>query len=226
MSRSTRWWGVLAVACMAAAPTGAQSQELADFDYENLSFRGIGFDWGYLYPTRVERAQSFTAKFDLGYLGPGLRIMPSVSYWTAPFKGDEVSELEDRVGILVADQTGAPAPPIDLGVIDWTDVVLGLDAHVVWSLPANLLSFAGLGVSTHVLNGDGDAINGTFVEDLLDSVTAGVNLHAGLEYPVSDAFRLTGQARYEVMGDLQYLQLRVGAQFMWGDIAPGEERGG
>ena len=74
------------------------------------------------------------------------------------------------------------------------------------------------------MNGNGTAINGTFVEDLLDSVTAGFNLHAGLEYPLSDRFRLNGQGRYEVLGDLQYFQLRFGAQFMIGENAPGEER--
>jgi len=226
MRRSGRvvWTVVAALALI--APGQLQGQDLADFDYENLSFRGVGFDWGYLYPSRVENTQSFTAKFDLGYLGPGLRIQPHVTYWTAPFKSSEVTELEDRVASLVANQTGAPAPAVDLGTIDWTDVSIGLDSHVVWSLPADVLSFAGLGVAAHVLNGDGAAINGTFIEDLLDSVTAGVNLHLGLEYPVTNAFRISSQARYEVMGDLQYLQLRFGGQFTFGELAPGEERGG
>jgi opacity protein-like surface antigen len=87
-----------------------------------------------------------------------------------------------------------------------------------------VLTFAGAGASAHLLNGDGAAINGTFVEDLLDSVTAGFNLHAGLEYPVTDRFRVYGQGRYEVLGDLQYVQVRTGLQFMIGGPAPGEER--
>ncbi len=213
-------WTALALALLTAPAAG---QDLADFDYENLSFRGVGVEWGWLVPTRVEPAQTLGVRMDLGYLGPGLRIMPGVTYWTSPFEASEVEELEGRVASLVQSQTGEPAPPVDLGVIDWTDVALSLDAHVVWRVPFGLLTYAGAGAAAHILNGDGAAINGTFVEDLLDSVTAGFNLHVGVEYPASRRFRLFGRSRYEVLGDLQYLQLSIGGQFMIGDPAPGEE---
>jgi hypothetical protein len=215
--------GSVAVLVSALAPGSAEAQDLADFDYENLSFRGVGLEWGYLFPTRVEATQSVGIRMDLGYLGPGVRIVPSVSYWSSRFKSSEVQELEDQVGSLIADQTDGPVPPVDLGVIDWSDVVLSLDAQAVWQVPYGVLTFAGLGVSAHVLNGDGEAINGTFVEDLLDSVTAGFNLHAGLEYPM-DRFRPYAAGRYEIQGDLQYFEIRLGGQIMFGPSAPGEER--
>jgi opacity protein-like surface antigen len=203
---------------------GAGAQDLADFDYTNLSFRGVGVEWGYLFPTRVEPTQSVGVRVDMGYLGPGVRIVPSVTYWSSRFKRSEVAKLEDRVAELVVTQTGEPRPQVDLGDIDWSDVALALDAQVVWRVPYGMLTFAGLGAAAHILNGHGAAINGTFVEDLLDSVTAGFNLHAGLEYPATDHVRIYGQGRYEVLGDLQYFQLRFGTQLMIGRPAPGEER--
>lgn len=215
---------VAAMLGVGAGPNVAKGQELADFDYENLSLRGFGFEWGYLYPSRVDPTESYGLRIDLGYLGPGLRIVPSVTYWKAPFQAAEIEELEDRVAGLVQAQSGGPAPTVDLGTIEWSDVAVGVDAQVMWSIPFNFLSFAGLGVAAHVMNGSGAAIDGTFVEDLLDSVTAGFNLHAGLEYPVSDRFRLNGQGRYEVLGDLQYFHIRFGAQIMIGANAPGEVR--
>jgi len=218
----------LACACVASvvclAPRGVSAQDLADFDYENLSFRGVGLEVGYLVPSRVEATPSIGLRMDLGYLGPGVRILPGFSYWKSTFKDSEVGELEDRVASLVADQVGGPPPPVDLGTIDWSDIVLSLDAQVVWRVPFDVLTFAGMGASVHMLDGDGAAINGTFVEDLLDSVTAGVNLHAGLEYPVAQRFRVYSQGRYEVMGDLQYFEVRLGAQIMTGRPAPGEVR--
>ena len=220
--RFSMWVIVTAVVGVAAGPNGAKAQEIADFDYENLSLRGLGFEWGYSYPSRVERTQSYGLRIDMGYLGPGLRIVPSVTYWKAPFQAAEIGELEARVAGLVQAQSGGAAPSVDLGTIKWSDVVLALDTHVVWSIPFGFLSFGGLGIAAHVMNGDGAAISGTFVEDLLDSVTAGFNLHAGLEYPVRDRFRLNGQGRYEVLGDLQYFQMRFGAQLMIGENAPGE----
>ena len=67
------------------------AQDLADYDYENLSFRGIGLEWGYMVPTRVESTQSMGIRVDLGYLGPGLRIVPGVSYWSSPLEKSERS---------------------------------------------------------------------------------------------------------------------------------------
>lgn len=215
-----------AVGLSATVPNAAESQDLADFDYENLSLRGLGFEWGYAYPSRVERMESYGLRIDMGYLGPGLRIVPNVTYWKSPFQGAEIEKLETRVARFVEDQEGGPAPTVDLGTIDWSDVVVGVDAQVMWSIPWGFLSFGGLGIAAHVMNGDGAAINGTFIEDLLDSVAAGFNLHAGLEYSVSSRFRINGQGRYEVLGDLQYFQMRFGSQIMIGDNAPGERPAG
>ena len=208
---------------LALSVQASAAQSLADYDYTNLKFRGLGVEWGYLYPTRVDPTQSVGVRMDLGYLGPGVRVVPSVTYWSSRFKRSEVAKFENRVADLVAAQTGE-RPNVDLGEIDWSDVELALDAHVVWRVPFGILTYAGMGASAHVLNGKGAAIDGTFVQDLLDVVTAGFDVHGGLEYPVSDRVRFYGQARYDVLQHLRYFQLRFGTQFMIGKPAPGEER--
>lgn len=220
---AARALGVLALVCL-LAPGRVAAQDLADLDYENLAFRGFGFDWGYLWPTRVERTASVGMRFDMGYAGPGLRIVPSLTYWSSPLQRGEIRELEDRIGSLIADQTGGPPPALDLGQIEWRDIAIGVDAHVVWDSLFDVLTFGGLGVTAHVLDGDGDAITGTFIDDLLDSVTAGFNLHLGAEYPVTPRFRLYTIGKYEVLSDIQYFTARVGWQIMTGPNAPGEER--
>jgi hypothetical protein len=113
---------------------------------------------------------------------------------------------------------------VDLGTIEYSDFILSMDSHFVWSIPLDLLTFAGGGLSLHVMDGDGEAIQGTFVEDLLDSVKPGFNLHGGLEYPVSDGFRVYGLGRYELMEDLRYFEVRFGLQVMLTGPASGEER--
>lgn len=198
-------------------------QELADLDYDNLRFRGFGVDWGYLWPNRVEGTGSVALRLDLGYAGPGLRIVPSVTYWSSALERGEITELEDRIASLVSQQGGGPAT-VDLGTIEWRDVAIGVDAHVVWDSLFDVLTYGGLGVAAHVLDGRGSAIDGTLIDDLLDSVTAGFNLHFGMEYPVSDRFRLYTVGKYEVMSDLQYFTVRAGWQVMTGPSAPGEER--
>jgi hypothetical protein len=205
-------------------PLPASAQDLADLDYEHLSFRGFGFDAGYLWPTRVDPTYSLGLRIDMGYAGPGLRIVPNVTYWSSSLVGSEVTELEDRISQLIADQNGAAPAVLNLGVVDWRDVAIGVDAHIVWDSLFDLLTYGGLGVAAHIMSGDGAAIDGTFIEDALDSVTAGFNLHFGVEYPVTEGFRLYSVAKYEVMSDLQFFHVRAGWQLMTGPNAPGEER--
>lgn len=212
-----------ALAALMAVPVAAQ--DVADIDYEHLSFRGIAPEWGYLWPNRMDAAQSYGVRVDMGYMGPGLRITPSITYWKSRFDQSEVAEFEDRVADLVEQQNpGSPRPNVDLGTIEYRDIAIGVDAHVVWEVPFDLLTFGGLGVTAHIVDGEGAAISNTFVEDLLDSVEPGFNLHFGAEYPVTERMRLYTVGRYEVMPDLQYLQVRVGWQFMFAPNAPGEGR--
>lgn len=214
----------IAAALLWAAP--ATGQDLADFDYEDLSFRGLAFDAGYIWPDRVDPVESLGIRIDLGYLGPGLRILPRISFWESYLDAAEVARLEGRVESLVDGATppSTPSVDVDLGRIAWSDLTIGMDAQLVWSIPFDLLSFAGIGVAAHIQNGSGPAIDGTFVEDLLDGTVAGVNAHAGLEYPISDRVRIYSTARYELMGDLKYFQLGGGLQIMFTGPAPGEER--
>jgi hypothetical protein len=213
----------MAACVLLLAPTRAQGQELADLDYEYLSFRGFGLDWGYLWPNRIQRAGSVGLRIDMGYAGPGLRIMPHFGYWSSPLEQREITEFEDRIEALITAQSGT-SPQLDLGEIRWRDFAMGVDAHVVWDSLLDFLTYGGIGVTAHVLDGDGDAIADTFIDDLLDSVTAGINLHFGLEYPVNERLRLYSVSRYEVMSDLQYFTVRGGFQIMTGPGAPGEGR--
>mgnify|MGYP002623694801 FL=1 len=215
---------LVAATLLPVGVTGASAQDIADIDYEHLSFRAIAPEVGYLWPNRIEPTESFGIRVDMGYMGPGLRVTPSLTYWSSRWKDAEVAEFAERVAQLVADQTGGPPPALDLGTIDYSDLAIGVDAHVVWEVPFDLLTYGGLGFAAHFVDGDGAAINGTFVEDLIDSVEPGFNLHVGAEYPVTERMRLYTVGRYEVMPDLQYFQVRVGWQFMFAPNAPGEGR--
>ena len=223
--RADAMWKLVLAAVVILSPAGAGSQELADYDYANLSFRGVLAEGGYIFANNVENTEMFALRFDLGFLGPGFRIVPGVAFWTSRMAPDEVDDFEARLAALNAIQ-GGTAPPggFDLGSIDRDDVVISVDGHYMWSVPLDLLLWTGVGVSAHFLNGSGPAVNGTFVEDLLDSVSAGFNVHGGLEYPVTDRFRLYGGSKFEVLGDLRYVELRFGLSYIWGELVQGEAR--
>lgn len=206
---------LLTALALLLAPLGASAQGLADYDYENLTFRGIGFDYGYIWPSKVAAAPLYSARIDLGYLGPGVRIAPTISYWSSKFQRSELERLADRLEQLpVLREQNVTIDAADLGTVEWSDLSLGIDAHMVWTTPIALMTFIGANLGVHALNGRGDAIADTFVEDLLDSTTAGAGVMAGVEYQLMSRLRIYGEARYTLLSDVHYPSLRAGAALM------------
>lgn len=213
MNRRVRATTMLFFALCAARPAAAQT--MADYDYENLTFRGIGFDYGYIWPTKVESTPAYSVRLDLGFLGPGVRISPSVTYWSSAFRASEVERLASQINRLPAlrDQ-GVTITAADLGTIKWSDLTIGLDAHLLWTTPVGVFTYVGAGVALHALNGQGTFVDKTFVEDLLDSTTAGIALMGGVEYEPIALLRVYGEARYTIVSDVRFPGLRIGGALM------------
>lgn len=193
-----------------ATPAHGQTT-LADYDYVHLEFRGVGLDVGHLWADKVRNTQLYSVRVDLGYLGPGVRIIPSISYWRSEFTREQLDMLADRIG----QTAGVDLSADDLGPIQWSDISLSLDGHFVWNTPVRVLTFVGAGFGLHALNGQGEAIRATFVEDLLDSIAVSLAPIAGFEFEVMPRFRVYGEGRYTILNAIQYLSTRAGVQFMF-----------
>jgi len=74
-------------------------------------------------------------------------------------------------------------------------------------------AYIGTGISVHVRNGGGAAINGTFVEDALDVITAGLNGTMGFEFNLSHAWRFTLDGRGVLSSGLKTVSLRTGIMY-------------
>ena len=53
------------------------------------------------------------------------------------------------------------------------------------------------------------------MEDLLDSTTPGFALMAGVENQPLARLRIFGEARYTMLSDVHYPELKIGAALMW-----------
>ncbi len=201
----------------------AHAQSIADYDYENLSFRGIGFDLGRIWPNKVQSTETYTVRLDFGFLGPDVRVVPSISYWSSTFKPRELERLATQLNRLPSLQDrGITVTAAELGKIDWSALSLSMDAQFVFTIPWNVFTYVGAGVGLYALNGKGTVISNTLWEDLLDSVSAGGALMAGAEVPFSKNFRLYGELRYTLLTDVRYPGFRVGGAFM----LPSSQTGG
>lgn len=188
---------------------------MADYDYENLAFRGIGVDYGYIWPSKVAATAAYSARFDLGFLGPGIRIVPGITYWSSHFRATELNRLAGQINRLQAlREQNVTVKASDLGEITWSDLSVGVDAHLLWTTAVGVYTYVGAGLAVHVLNGQGTFIENTFVEDLLDSTSAGFAIMGGLEAQPIARLRLYGEARYTVVSDVRFPGLRIGAALM------------
>lgn len=206
----SRW--ILPVLGMLLLPAVASAQALEDYDYEHLSFRGIGLDFGYLWPSKVEPAPAYSVRLDLGYLGPGVRIVPSISYWSSRLRLEELERLADQLNRLEPlRQRGVIVSAAELGEIEWSDLSLGVDGHYVWATDGGrIFPYVGAGAGVHAFNGGGRSIADTFIEDLLDSVTAGASGLAGVEVEPLHRLRIYAEARYTLASDVHYPSVRIG----------------
>ena len=193
-----------------AGHAGAQS--LADYDYENLALRGAGLDFGYIWADKILDTEAYGVRLDLGYLGPGVRIVPSLSYWSSRYTRPELDSLAARIN----QETGSIITGADLDPVKWSDLSFSLDAQFVWNTPLMVLTFLGAGAGLHALNGQGAAVDDTFVEDLMDSITAGVNALAGLEFEPVSGIRVYAEGRYTALNSIQYVSAKGGLQLMFG----------
>jgi hypothetical protein len=198
-----------AAALVSASPLAAQDRP-EDYHVENLAFQGAGVFLFGLVPARSEPTLGAQLRVDLGEVAPSLRIAPSLTYWGSEYRDSELEELARRVEAL-CERGGSPCPGIDLGEVRVSDLSLGVDAQYLWTTSLGVEPYAGAGVSLHLLNGSGDLIEDTFVEDILDGITPGVSAHAGIEIPLASGLRLHGELRAELAGSASWLGAGVGA---------------
>lgn len=186
-------------------PASMAAQTLEDYDYENLQFRGIGAEVGYVVPWNIEPALSIGIRGDMGFVGPHVRISPAIRYWSSHLRDAEVERLATQfIEICTRRAPGNCPGTLDLGEVSRSDLELSADAHIIPDVPSPLIPYGGGGFSLHLLNGGGESIADTFVEDLLDTVAPGVNLLGGVLFRPASVVQIMAEARLSLTSDVQF----------------------
>lgn len=203
------WGGSL----FAASPLVAQG--LAEYDYENLRLRGVGAEIFFVSANGVDETLGIGARLDLGFLGPKVRVVPRFAFWDSELEEAELDSLATQLEDLVVEQNpGEPRPEIDLGAVDRDALIFGVDLHWLPGVDDPVRPYLGVGGELYVLSGAGDAIEGTFVEDGLDLLTAGVSGVAGLEFQLRGGLTFYGELRGSLVADVRSVALTAGIAYL------------
>jgi hypothetical protein len=192
---------------------------LNQFSYDELRLSGIQLDVGVLGASELTGATVGGLRVDYGRIAPRVRLLLGLSYFRSQFDQASRQRFEARLDSIV---NPGSADSIDLGRIALGDIVGDVDFQFVFPQGRGITAYVGAGVSIHARNGSGSAINGTFVEDALDVITAGLNGTIGFEFNLSRAWRFTLDGRGVLSSGLKTVSLRSGIMYR---LKAGREQG-
>ncbi|HEX9346987.1 MAG TPA: hypothetical protein VF919_05400 [Gemmatimonadales bacterium] len=183
---------------------------LNQFSYDNLRLSGIQLDAGLLGASDLTGATVGGLRIDYGRIAPKVRLLLGLSYFHSRFDQQAINRFERRLDSIVNPST---PDSINLGRISLSDIIGDIDFQFVFPQGHGVTAYLGTGISIHARNGSGAAINGTFMEDALDVITAGLNGTMGFEFNLSHAWRFTVDGRGVLSSGLRSVSLRTGIMY-------------
>jgi hypothetical protein len=196
---------VLGLLLLASAGS-ASAQKLEDYDYTNLGFRAIGMEARWVDASQNESTVGIGVRVDMGFLGPYIRIVPRAGWWSAKVNDSSVSELERQLEVV----SNLPPGSISLGSLERTAWNLGFDAQ--WTLQeAALAPYLGVGADLYLLDDDGAAIDGTFLDSVV--ITAGISGVIGAELNFLDRWRVYSELRGTLVTDASNASAGLGLAY-------------
>ena len=217
---AVRTAAVLALLLTAEPPNRLTAQGvLNQFSYDNLRLSGIQLDAGLLGASDLTGATVGGLRVDYGRIAPKVRLLLGLSYFHSRFDQQAINRFEQRLDSIVNPST---PDSINLGRISLSDIIGDIDFQFVFPQGHGVTAYLGTGISIHARNGSGAAINGTFMEDALDVITAGLNGTMGFEFNLSHAWRFTVDGRGMLSSGLRSVSLRTGIMYR---LRGGREQG-
>lgn len=184
---------------------------LEQFSYDDLRPSGLQLDVGVLGSTDLTGAVVGGARLDYGFVAPKVRVLLGLSYFRSEFDNEARARFERRIRELVIDPSGDDM--IRVGRIHWSDLIADLDLQYVIPQGSAVWTYVGVGFGVHFRNGSGAAIDGTFVEDALDGISAALNATLGAEIALGAGWRVAFDGRGVVSPDLSTVSVRTGLMY-------------
>ena len=189
----------------------------ARLNLDKLKLAALGTSVGPVAPTGTVPTVAYSLHADYGEISPHWRVVFTATYWDTRYKADVVKRLENKLRESIVDTTRTAF--FAIGRIKVSDIAVGGDLR--WTPHAGAIRpYIGGGLLAHVVNVEGKAIEGTFVESALDNIAAGFSAVTGVDVTFARHLAIGVQGRYDLTSGVRYGSLRaVGSYFF--DVAPG-----
>ena len=185
---------------------------LSRFSYDNLKPSALQLDLGPVGGNNIRGTLTGGVRLDYGLIAPRIRLLFGLSYFKADFSSAARARFEQRLRSVVIDPTADDT--IRLGRITWSDVTGDVDLQYVLPQGRAVTTYLGIGLGAHIRHGSGPAIDGTFVQDALNSITAGLNGTIGTEIGAK-RWRFIVEARGVLSSGVSTVSLRSGVTYRW-----------
>jgi hypothetical protein len=222
-SRTVGPWIPLALLLLSGGPPDRLFAQgfLSQFSYDNLKPSALQLDLGPVGGNNIRGALTGGMRLDYGLIAPHVRVLLGLSYYKADFSSAARARFEQRLRSVVIDPAGDDT--IRLGRITWSDVTGDVDLQYVLPQGRGVTAYLGIGLGAHIRHSSGPAINGTFVQDALNSITAGLNGTIGVEVGAK-RWRFTLDGRGVLSSGVSTVSLRSGVMYRWGGGEGGGDR--
>ena len=184
---------------------------------DKLRLAALGTSIGPVAPTGTVPTVAYSLHADYGEISPRWRVVFTATYWDTRYKADVVKRLENKLRESIVDTTRTAT--FVIGRIKISDIAVGGDLR--WTPRAGAIRpYVGGGILAHVVNVEGKAIQGTFIESALDNIAAGFSAVTGVDVTFARHLSVGAQGRYDLTSGVRYGSLRAVGTYYF-DVAPG-----
>jgi hypothetical protein len=194
---------------------GAQEPLFNQLNLDKLQLMSLGASIGSIFVSQAEPAAIYGLSADYGEIAPGWHVVFGVSYWESRFRDAVVQQFVDSLNKNLSAAGGAH---VVASRISLYDVTFSAEARYTPTYSGEIKPYAGLGFAAHVVNADGNLINGTFVERSLDNISPGLFVSAGFSLKIVKHFGVEAGARADLLSGFRSTQVRAGGAYYFGHV--------
>jgi hypothetical protein len=193
----------------------AQEPLFNQLNLDKLQLTTLGASVGRIVVSQAQSTTIYGVSSDYGEIAPSWHVVFGVSYWETRFRDGVVQQFVDSLNQRLV---GAGDAHLEPSKISLYDVTFSAEMRYAPTYSGEIKPYLGLGLAAHVVNADGDLINGTFVERSLDNIAPGMFVTAGFSLRVVKHFGIEAGGRADLLSGFRSAQVRAGGTYYFGHV--------